>query len=589
MTNAIRTPIIAVVGHVDAGKTSLLDKIRSTNVVEKEAGRITQHIGATEIPITLIQTIAGPLLTKFGFVLNIPGLLFIDTPGHEAFTNLRERGSSIADLAVLVIDVNKGLQAQTKEAITILRNYKVPFAIALTKLDLIDNYESAPGSFLANLSQQNEKAKAKLDERLYTIVGQVFEAGFQSERFDRVKDPTKEIGMIPISSHTGEGMPELLMFLAGLSQKFLEQKLGFAVDGPAKGTVLEVRDERGFGKTIDVILYDGSLSVGDTIVLAGKNGVIKTKVRALLQPNTMTDIRVADKFISLPEAHAATGIKIAAPGLDDAIAGSSVLEESTGNESAEILSEVNRIRIESDAIGIIVKADTLGSLEALIQLLHSHKIKIKRADVGEITRRDVLEAAALKSKDPYAGCVLGFNAPILDAVKKDAELQQVKIISGNIVYALTEHYQQWVKETEENKHKGLLEKAIFPCQLQLMPNHIFRNTKPAVVGVRIVEGRLRVGTELMNKHGEVIGKVAQIQQDKENIDLAERNDEVAISIDGGNVGRNLFENETLYTNPTPGMLMLLKKIESKLSAEEKELLEKITALQSSLTPNQEEQ
>lgn len=588
MTKAIRTPIIAVVGHVDAGKTSLLDKIRSTNVAQKEAGYITQHIGATEIPIQLVQEIAGPLIQKFGFNLSIPGLLFIDTPGHEAFTNLRERGSSIADLAVLVVDVNKGLQAQTKEAITILRNYKVPFAIALTKVDLVDGYESKAGSFLHNLSQQSEKTKAKLDERLYTIVGQIFETGFQSERFDRVKDPTKEIAMIPISSHTGEGMPELLMFLAGLSQKFLEQKLNFAVEGPAKGTVLEVRDERGFGKTIDVILYDGSLETGDTIVLAGKNGVIRTKVRALLRPNTMTDIRVAEKFVSMKEAHAATGIKIAAPGLDEAIAGSPILEEKTGNEANEIQNEVNRIKIESDAIGIIVKADTLGSLEALIQLLHSHQIKIKRADVGEITRRDILEAAALKAKDLYAGCILGFNAPVNDAVKKEAELQQVHIISGNIVYALTEQYQLWVKQTEENKNKMLMEKAIFPCEIQLLPNHVFRNTKPAVVGVRIIEGRLRVGTELMNKQGEVIGKVAQIQQEKENIDLAEKNDEVAVSIDGGNVGRNLFENDTLYTNPTPGMLTLLKKIESKLSEEEKELLQKITNLQSSLTNTQEE-
>ena len=588
MTKAIRTPIIAVVGHVDAGKTSLLDRVRSTHVAQKEAGFITQHIGATEVPIETIKEIAGNLVQKFGFNLVIPGLLFIDTPGHEAFTNLRERGSSIADLAVLVIDLHKGLQPQTKEAIKILRSYKVPFVVALTKLDLLDGYDSKSGSFLSNLNEQNESAKAKLDEKLYTIVGQMFNEGFQSERFDRVREVTKEIAIVPVSALTGEGIPELLVFLSGLAQKFLEESLNVEVTGPAKGTVLEVRDEKGLGKTIDVILYDGSLSVGDTIVVAGRSGVIKTKVRALLRPNTLTDIRIAEKFISVKEAHAATGIKIAAPSLDDALAGSPMLEEVTGNEEKEIQAEVSRIKIDSDAIGIIVKADTLGSLEALIKLLQLHQIKLKRADVGEVSRRDILEAAALKAKDPYMGAVLVFNTPVTDALRKEAELQGVKIIDGNIVYSLTETYQAWVKEQEESKNKSLMEKAIFPAQLQVMPNHIFRNTKPAVVGVRILEGRLKIGTELMNKTGEIIGRVQQIQHDKENIDIAQKNSEVAVSIDGGNVGRNLFENDMLYSSPTDGMLSLLKKIESKLSIEEKELLEKITALQSSQKPEQEE-
>jgi translation initiation factor 5B len=311
-------------------------------------------------------------------------------------------------------------------------------------------------------------------------------------------------------------------------------------------------------------------------------------VRALLRPNTLTDIRVAEKFLSVKEAFAATGIKISAPGLDEAVAGSPMLQEVTGNEAKEIESEVNRIKIDSDAVGIVVKADTLGSLEALIKLLQSHQIKIKRADVGEISRRDLMEAQALKKTDVYAGVVMVFNTPVAESFQKEAELQGVKIISGNIVYALADDYKKWVKEQEDNKQKMLLEKAIFPFQLQIMPGHVFRNTKPAVVGVRVVEGRLRVGCDVMNDKGQIIGKIQQIQQEKENVSAAERNDEVAISISGGNVGRNLFENDYLYPVLTDGMHQLLQKVANKLTAEEKEILQKITALQSSLTNVQEE-
>lgn len=572
----LRTPIVAVLGHVDAGKTSFLDKVRSTNVAAKEAGFITQHIGATEVPVQTIKDIAGPLVQKFGFNLNIPGLLFIDTPGHEAFTNLRERGSSIADLAVLMVDAQKGLQPQTKEAMTILRNYKVPFIVCVNKIDIIDGYESHAGSFLANLAQQTHAVQAKLDERLYTILGELFTAGFQSERFDRVRDTTKEIAMIPICANTGEGLPETLVFLAGLAQKFLEQNLKLEANGPAKGTCLEVRDEKGLGTTLDVILYDGKLSVGDVFVIAGKNGVIETKVRALLRPNVLTDIRAAEKFVNVKEVYAATGVKISAPNLDEALAGSPFLVVKNGNEKEIIEKEVKRIKIESDSMGIILKTDTLGSLEALVKLVQSHQIKVKRADVGEVTRRDIMEAAAIRAKEPYLGVIFAFNTLVQDAARKDAQLASVPLFESNIVYSITEEYVKWVQTQEAEKNKRLLEQAMFPAKIQFLAGYAFRNSKPAVVGVRVLEGRLKNGIELMNEKGELIGRVQAIQSENESVNVAQKNDEVAVSISDAVVGRNLFENDILYTVLTPNMLITLKKINAQLTEDEKDLLTHIT-------------
>jgi translation initiation factor 5B len=577
----IRTPIVAVLGHVDSGKTSFLDCVRSTNLVAKEAGLITQHIGATEVPISTVRKISGNLIQKFGFNLMIPGLLFIDTPGHESFSNLRERGSSIADLAVLMIDITKGLQSQTKEAITILKDRKVPFVVCLSKIDLVEGYESKNGSFLKNFNEQSENAKKILDEKLYSILGELFQKGFQSERFDRISDPAKEIALIPVSAKTGEGIPETLVFLAGLAQKFMEKNLKITAEGPGKGTVLEVREEKGLGTTIDVILYDGKLKIGDSFVVAGKSGVVRSKVRSLLIPNTLTDIRAAEKFTSIKEVHAATGIKIVAPDLGEALAGSPFLVEETGEEEKLIQTEVNRIKIDSTDTGVIVKADTLGSLEALITLLRSHNIKIRHADVGDVNKRDISEAVAIRSKDPFLGVIFAFNVHVSSEMKKEAEKNQVKIFSSNVVYNISEEYLKWKEEQENKKKEYLLKKAVFPVKLKFLPGFIFRHSKPAVIGVKVLEGRLKNGITVMNGKGKLIGRIQNIQSEKKKVEKAGKDEEVAVSIEGAVVERNLFENDILYGMIPKDKIELLVKLKKELTEEEEELLQKITELHSS--------
>ena len=450
----VRQPIVTVLGHVDHGKTKLLDRIRGTTVAEKEAGAITQHIGATSMPIDLIERISGSLMKKFGFSPKFPGLLFIDTPGHAAFTSLRERGGSIADLAVLVVDLTQGFQPQTLEAISILKAFKTPFVVAANKIDLLQGWKSAEGSFSANL-KRNEELAAALDEKIYMLVGKLHEQGFQSERFDRCTDFKAQIPIIPISAKTGEGLPELLTLLTGLSQKFFEKKLSIEEEEPAKGTILEVKEEKGLGKTVDVILYSGVLKVNDKIVLGGKNKVVETKVRALLMPKPLQEIRDSsgERFLNVKEVHAAAGVKVAAPGLEEALAGSPLLVEATGEEKAAIEKEIASVKQESNINGPVLKADTLGSLEAMVVLLEMESgLKPKKADVGEVTRHDIMEAAAQKETDYLKAAIFAFNVQVEDSAKQEAERQGIPIFSGNVIYKLVEDYEDWAKQQQERDH-----------------------------------------------------------------------------------------------------------------------------------------
>ncbi len=578
----IRQPIVTVLGHVDHGKTKLLDKIRGTAVAEKEAGAITQHIGATIMPIELIKKISGELMQKYGFGVSLPGLLFIDTPGHMAFTSLRERGGSIADLAVLVVDLTQGFQEQTAEALNILREFKTPFVVAANKIDLLFEWESKEGEFSTNLLQQSEKGKKALDEKIYLIVGKLHEAGFQSERFDRCSDFTKQVPIVPMSAKTGEGMPEILMLLAGLSQRFLKHRLNIDEHEAGKGTILEVKEERGLGKTVDVILYSGMLSVNDRVVLGGKQGVIETKVRALLMPLPLQEMRAhsADRFLNVKTVHAAVGVKIAAPALGEALAGSPILAVKKGSEAQLVEKEIASVKVETNAVGPILKADTLGSLEALVVLLgREAKLQPKRADVGDVTRKDVVEAVAVKENEQLKAVVFAFNVKVEDAAVQEAEKNHVRVFQGNVIYKLIEEYSQWVKGQEEEKNREKLARLTMPAKVRFLSGFVFRHSKPAIIGVKVLEGRLRPKIRLFNEKGRVVGRVSAIQSEGKSVEQAPKGKEVAISIDNGVVGRNLHEGNVLYSLIPRKQFAELLASGRHFNADETELIEEIRQLQ----------
>src|SRR3989344_4623593 len=235
-----RQPIIVVLGHVDHGKTSLLDSIRQTTIAAKEAGGITHAIGTTEIPEKTLREICGPVLERLKFEVTVPGLLFIDTPGHEAFSTLRHRGGSIADLAVLVVDIMEGIMPQTKESIEILKESKTPFVVAVNKIDRISGWQTKNKEFLENYSLQSIEAQKEFETYFYKLVEQFSAYSIPVERFDRITDFTKKAAGVPISTKTNEGIAEFLAILIGLAQQFLKKEL-VKTDHSA-GMVLEVKE-----------------------------------------------------------------------------------------------------------------------------------------------------------------------------------------------------------------------------------------------------------------------------------------------------------------------------------------------------------
>ncbi|MFZ8801147.1 MAG: translation initiation factor IF-2 [Candidatus Nanopusillus sp.] len=580
----IRSPIIVVLGHVGAGKTSLLDKIRNTSYAKKEAGEMTQHIGATEVSIDIIKEISKPLLNMFKFDLKIPSLLFIDTPGHEVFSNLRKRGGSVSDLAIIVVDILDGFQKQTYEAIEICKQLKVPFLIALNKIDKVDgwkSYENKP--FLESIKYQDQKIINKLEEYTYNIVAKLYELGFDSDRYDRIKDFRRQVAIVPVSSKTGEGIPDLLLLIAGLSQRYLEEKLRINVEGNGVGVTLEVKEEKGLGSVIDIILYDGKIKKGDKIAFLSRDGIKTTKVKLILKPVPLTDIRFAgrNKFKEIDIAYAASGIRISADGLDDALPGSTVYVYNDEKELKEIekklKKDIENIIFQTDKEGIIVKADTLGSLEVLVKMLKDRNIPIKKADIGDINKEDVNIALSMKEKYPQYSVIVGFNIGINKNDEEYVESSNINLIISNVIYDLIEKIERYINDIKYNKEKIL--KGLPPVgKIRILKGNIFRRSNPAIVGIEVLKGEIRKYVYLINLDGKIIGKILAIQKEKKNIDVAIKNDKVAISIDDAIVGRNIFEDDILYTFISENDYRKFKENKDLLSDEQKEILKEIAGI-----------
>jgi len=562
----IRQPIVSVLGHIDHGKTQLLDTIRGTTVIEREAGRITQHIGATEVPIDVIYMICGSLLGRKRFTF--PGLLFIDTPGHQAFTTLRARGGALSDLAVLVVDINEGFKPQTVESLNILKRYKTPFVVAANKIDLISGWVSEKKPFAESYRKQVERARDAVDEKIYEIVGKIYNYGFSSERYDRITDFTKNIAIVPISAKTGEGVPDLLMVLVGLAQRFLEKQLK-TEEGPGEGTVLEVKEEKGLGPTVDVIIYNGSVKQGDTVVLGGIDRPIVTKVKALLKPKPLDEIRdPTERFKSVKNVSAASGVKISGKHLEDVIAGAPL--KVAVNNADEIIRNIQsecKIVIETEEDGVVVKADAIGSLEGLAFELKNKGIPIKKAEVGDVSRRDVTEASTVS--DPLRRAVLGFNIKVLPDVKEE----QAKLFVNNVIYKLLDDYEEWCIKRKVELEKEKREEIVYPGKIKILEGCIFRISRPAIVGVRVLGGRIKIGQELMMNDGKIVGKIKSIRSVEESYKEAISGKEVAIAMNEPTVGRQIKENDVLYVSIPESDVKKLSALE--LTFDEKEIINEV--------------
>jgi translation initiation factor 5B len=565
---------------VDTGKTLLLDKIRKTSVQAREAGGITQHIGASFFPVETLKQLIGPLLSSLKGDIEIPGLLIVDTPGHEAFTNLRRRGGSVADIAIVVIDILRGFEAQTYECIDILKARKTPFIVAVNKIDRIPGWKPQEATpFLESYALQNAYVREDLDNRLYGIMGTFSRLGKSTDRFDRIKDFTSTIALVPTSAKTGEGIAELLMVLVGLTQQYMKKRLQ-TTEGAAKGSVLEVKEEPGLGLTLNTIIYDGTLQKDDLIVVGGREKPIVTRIRAILVPKPLDEIRdPRDRFSSVDCVYAAAGVKIVASGLEGALAGAPLYAVGPGEEPEKyadiVTDEIQKIRIATEIEGVVLKTDTLGSLEAIAELLRQNNVQIRIADVGDVSKRDVIEASVVKSREPLAGVILAFGVRILPDAEEEATANGIQIFKEPIIYNLIDNYLEWLRSKREAKIEQEFEKLVKPGKILVMEGFVFRRAKPAIFGVEILGGRLMPKYVLVRaEDGADLGEVQQIQDKGKAVSEAKRGLQVAISMEKPIVGRHVFEKDILYVKvPEPDARVLMSTYLDKLTEDEQEVLQ----------------
>ena len=570
----IRQPIVTVCGHVDHGKTSILDSLRSTSVQETEKGGITQKISFTSYPAEQLKKTC-PLIESSGIKLDIPGFLLIDTPGHAAFTNLRKRGGSLADLAVLVIDINEGIKLQTAEVIQILKHNKTPFLIALNKIDNISGWRTDLKMGLKeNIESQAMNIQNTFNERYMTLIGSLNSYGFESDLYFNITDFTKKIALIPCSARTQQGIPELIMMLCGLSQKYLVDKLKLGED--AKGVVLEIKKERS-GSYAEAILYDGQLKKSDQIALSNLDGKpLITKIRVLEEIEPLSA-----KFKPKEMVHASTGLRIQLVEKDEIFSGmpfeiyKNNLQELKEKFKKQLSESVNSLL---EKHGIIAKADSLGSLEALLFLLKQNNIPVLKAGIGSIKKTDIVSAKANIEINELNAVILGFNVAIDEEASLLLKEEKIKVLTNDVIYKLiedaVEFRKQKAKEIEKERLMGLA--SLF--KIKILHQYVFRNLNPAIFGIRVEAGKVKKGLSLIDEKGEKIGRLKNIQHEKKSIEEAKEEMEVAVSVPGVNFERVLKDKNYLYSDISEQHFRNFKKNKDLLSSSEMKTLQEIAEI-----------
>jgi translation initiation factor 5B len=496
----LRSPICCILGHVDTGKTKLLDKIRQTNVQEGEAGGITQQIGATYFPVDSLQQKTAVVNKDGSFEFKIPGLLVIDTPGHESFANLRSRGSSLCNIAILVVDIMHGLEPQTLESMRLLRDRRTPFIVALNKIDRLYGWKKIDNNgFQESLAMQNKGVQNEFRSRVEQTKVAFAEQGFNSELYWENKSLARNVSLVPTSAHTGEGIPDMLKLLTTLTQERMTNALMYLSE--VECTVLEVKVIEGLGTTIDVVLSNGVLREGDRIVLCGLNGPIATNIRALLTPAPLKELRLKSQYVHNKEVKASLGVKIAANDLEHAIAGSRLLvvgpDDDEEDLEEEVMSDLENLlgKVSKDQRGVSVQASTLGSLEALLEFLRVSKIPVSNISIGPVFKRDIMRAGTMLEKGlkEYA-VMLCFDVKVDKEAQAYADEVGVKVFTADIIYHLFDDFTKHMTQlTEQRKEESKLH-AVFPCVLNTVA--VFNKKDPIVIGVDVIEGNLRLLTPI---------------------------------------------------------------------------------------------
>ncbi|KAF9539945.1 hypothetical protein EC957_004833 [Mortierella hygrophila] len=596
----LRSPICCILGHVDTGKTKLLDKIRQTNVQEGEAGGITQQIGATFFPLETIKQKTAVLNKDGSKEYKLPGLLVIDTPGHESFTNLRSRGSSLCNIAILVVDIMHGLEPQTLESLKLLRDKKTPFIVALNKVDRLFGWKAIPdNSFVDSLSHQSESVKREFETRKNAVITAFQENGLNATLYYDNKNLGKYVSLVPTSAHTGEGIPDMIMLLVELTQTRMSERLMYISE--LECTVLEVKVIEGLGTTIDVVLSNGVLREGDRIVLCGLNGsAIATNVRALLTPQPLKELRVKSAYVHHKEVKASLGVKISAPDLEKALAGSRLMVVGPDDDEEELKDEVISdltsllSSINKSGHGVCVQASTLGSLEALLEFLRVSNIPVSGVNIGPVHKKDIMRASTMLEKSKELACLLCFDVKVDKEAEQMAEEMGIRVFKADIIYHLFDQFTAYHKQLTEERRKDQAPSAVFPCVLKMVPGAIFNKKDPIVIGVDVIEGVMKTGTPLCvininpeTKAKEIVslGKITSMEMNHKVVDTVKKGGsgggvaikvECAVYENAKTFGRHFNEQSELYSMISRESINILKEsFRNDLSKEEWALVVKL--------------
>ncbi|XP_053563660.1 eukaryotic translation initiation factor 5B [Bombina bombina] len=534
----LRSPVICVLGHVDTGKTKILDKLRHTHVQDGEAGGITQQIGATNVPLDAVKEQTKMIRNFEKENIKIPGMLIIDTPGHESFSNLRNRGSSLCDIAILVVDIMHGLEPQTIESLNLLKNKKCPFIVALNKIDRLYDWKKSPETDVAaTLKKQKKNTKDEFEERTKAIIVEFAQQGLNAALFHENKDPRTFVSLVPTSAHTGDGMGNLIALLVELTQTMLNKRLAHSDE--LRAQVMEVKALPGMGTTIDVILINGRLREGDTVLVAGVEGPIVTQIRGLLLPPPMKELRVKNQYEKHKEVLAAQGVKILGKDLEKALAGLPLLVAHKEDEIPvlrdelihELKQTLNAIKLEEK--GVYVQASTLGSLEALLEFLKTSEVPYAGINIGPVHRKDVMKASVMLEHDPQYAVILAFDVRIERDAQDMADSLGVRIFSAEIIYHLFDAFTKYRQDYKKQKQEEFKHIAVFPCKFRILPQFIFNSRDPIVMGVMMEAGQLKQGTPICvpSKGFVEIGIVTSIEINHKQVDVAKKGQEVCIKIE----------------------------------------------------------
>lgn len=567
----LRSPICCIMGHVDTGKTKLLDNIRRTKVQDGEAGGITQQIGATFFPVEAIKQKTARLAETMKLEYRLPGLLVIDTPGHESFTNLRTRGSSLCDIAILVVDIMHGLEPQTLESLRLLRQKKAPFVVALNKIDRCYGWKTMPDMPVQEaLKHQNEHVIREFEDRTKQIMVEFAEQKINAEIYWRNKDLGHTVSLIPTSAISGEGVPDLLMMLTRLTQERMAKSLAF-VD-ILQCTVLEVKVIEGLGTTIDTILVNGRINEGDTIVVCTLDGPVVTTIRSLLTPHPMKEIRVKGEYIHHATMKAAMGVKICANGLEKAVAGTQIHVVGPDDDVEElkdaVMSDLTGIldSVKATKRGVMVQASTLGALEALLEFLRTcdPPIPVSCVNIGPVHKKDVMRASVQLEHQPEFATILAFDVKVHNDAHELSQELGVRIFTADIIYHLFDQFTAYMDNFRQARREEFADVAVFPCVLKILPNCVFNKKDPIILGVDVEEGILKIGTPLVvpSAGGLLVGKVGSIEREHKEVDRAKKGASVAVRIDNeGSVmyGRHFDHKNKLVSRLTRQSIDALKE------------------------------